>query len=78
MSTLRSSAVKVALFIFFIIASDMRMKSEARGPIERWHCSNDSECQYNCPTCGCRCIQTWCRCPNPPLTNNLRVRPPSN
>nr|KYP40158.1 hypothetical protein KK1_038527 [Cajanus cajan] len=54
------------------------MEMEARGPVVHWHCSNDSECQYNCPSCGCKCIDTWCRCTNPPLTNNVRIQAPTN
>jgi len=59
------------LFVLFIVA-DLCMKSEARGPVQRWHCSNDSECQFFCPTCGCKCINTWCQCPKkPPSRNNV-------
>ncbi|KAH1253896.1 hypothetical protein AAZX31_04G123100 [Glycine max] len=73
----RNSMVKLTfLFAFFIIASDMCMKLEARGPIAHWNCDNDSQCQFTCPTCGCRCINTWCQCPTPPFTDNIHIQAP--
>ncbi|BAT92748.1 hypothetical protein VIGAN_07156900, partial [Vigna angularis var. angularis] len=66
--TLKNPAIKFAVLLaFLVISSDLCMKSEARGPVERWHCSNDSQCQFSCKGCGCKCINTWCQCPtNPP------------
>ncbi|RDY06401.1 hypothetical protein CR513_09611, partial [Mucuna pruriens] len=78
MAALRNSAVKLTFLLAFLIvaSSDMCMKSEARGPTVHWHCSNDLQCQFTCPTCGCRCINTWCHCPKPPSTDNIRIQEP--
>ncbi|KAG5034935.1 hypothetical protein AAZX31_04G123000 [Glycine max] len=79
MNALRNSFVKLAfLLAFFIIASDLCMKLEARGPIVRLHCTNDSQCQYSCPTCGCRCVNTWCQCPKQPFVEDIRFQAPPN
>ncbi|CAJ1958795.1 unnamed protein product [Sphenostylis stenocarpa] len=77
----KKSAMKLAVLLaFMVISSEMWMKSEARGPVVRLHCTNDSQCQYNCPNCGCKCINTWCRCPIQPFTHNipLQEQPPNH
>ncbi|KAL5170106.1 hypothetical protein HKD37_11G031869 [Glycine soja] len=56
-STRKSSLTLVFLLAFFIIASDMGMKSEAQiSPLAR--CSKDSDCKRYCPTCyQCNCVR---------------------
>ncbi|KAG4974599.1 hypothetical protein GLYMA_11G159400v4 [Glycine max] len=65
MDTTRKSSVALTfLLAFFIIASDMCMESEARGPIVHVHCSRDDDCKYRpCRAkCGCVCSNSYCTC----------------
>ena len=48
--------------VLFVVA-DICMKSEARGPVERWHCFDESQCEYFYPGSGCKCIYYLCHCP---------------
>ncbi|KAG4387241.1 hypothetical protein GLYMA_11G159100v4 [Glycine max] len=76
-STRKSSLTLVFLLAFFIIASDMGMKSEAQiSPLAR--CSKDSDCKRYCPTCyQCNCVRRVCLCENsPPLANNIHSQAP--
>ncbi|ESW20822.1 hypothetical protein PHAVU_005G017400 [Phaseolus vulgaris] len=68
------------LLAFFIIASDMCMKSEARGPIVHLHCSSDADCQYRpcADKCGCICIDSLCQCSKPSFLDNVHTHPPTN
>ncbi|KAG4974596.1 hypothetical protein JHK87_031417 [Glycine soja] len=75
MDSSRHSVVIVAfLLAFSIMASDICIKSEARGPIYKSHCDKDFECRVGCHNimCGCRavCIDHVCQCPHPISTNN--------
>nr|KYP34630.1 hypothetical protein KK1_044400 [Cajanus cajan] len=73
MDTTRKSVVPLALLLtFFIIASDMCLKLEARGPIVHLHCSSDESCQLRpcAAACGCKCIDTFCQCTRPYFNDN--------
>ncbi|RDX79433.1 hypothetical protein CR513_40143, partial [Mucuna pruriens] len=80
MDTKRKSSVTLAfLLAFFIIASDMCMEAEARGPIVHIHCSTNDECSYRpCIKCGCKCFNTYCYCPAPSFPDNIHTRAPPN
>lgn len=56
--------------VLFVIV-DMCMKLEARNVVTL-RCHSDDNCEYLCPDCGCKCIDTWCTCPRDPpaFTNN--------
>ncbi|ESW20827.1 hypothetical protein PHAVU_005G017900 [Phaseolus vulgaris] len=79
MEALKNPVIKFAVLLaFLVISSDVLMKSEARGPIEHWHCTNDSQCQFSCKGCGCKCVNTWCQCPSPTVADNVVVQAPPN
>ncbi|RDX80039.1 hypothetical protein CR513_39467, partial [Mucuna pruriens] len=70
------------LLAFIVIASNMCMKSEARGPIMRIFCKTDEDCQLGCrgrTACGCaaKCINLICSCP-PASANSFINPPPAN
>ncbi|KAG4925003.1 hypothetical protein JHK87_050543 [Glycine soja] len=63
MTTPQKSTVKFAILLLFIIfASDVYLKLEARKDIVTLRCLIDENCYNICPDCGCKCINTWCKC----------------
>ncbi|KAK7334593.1 hypothetical protein VNO80_26353 [Phaseolus coccineus] len=81
MDTTKKSSVALLAFslVFFIIASDMCMKCEARGPIVHIHCAKDEDCVYRpCAKCGCKCIKTYCECPRPNFSESIYTHAPTN
>ncbi|KAF1884607.1 hypothetical protein Lal_00028488 [Lupinus albus] len=74
-----SSTLKLTiLLVFFIIASDMCMKSDAReGGVVTLPCQNDQQCKSypRCNQCGCKCIVgTGCRCSTSSLNDNIHTQ----
>ncbi|KAG4925005.1 hypothetical protein JHK87_050545 [Glycine soja] len=63
MATPLKSTVKFAIPLLFIIfASDVYVKLEAMKDIVTLRCRIDENCYNLCPDCGCKCINTWCKC----------------
>ncbi|CAL0321196.1 unnamed protein product [Lupinus luteus] len=56
---MRMSIVKVAFLLVFIFASDMFNDSEAQGPILRFPCHSDLECQRILGP-GFNCVHKYC------------------
>ncbi|KAK7322590.1 hypothetical protein VNO77_25978 [Canavalia gladiata] len=74
MECTRNSSVKLAFFLaFFIIASDMCVKSEAENShLTSGHCTKDSDCHRFCPTCrSCNCLKGICICENSNFADNI-------
>ncbi|CAL0333231.1 unnamed protein product [Lupinus luteus] len=73
----RSSTLKLTiLLVFFIIASDMCKKSDAKGPVITLPCQNDQQCRSfpRCNECGCKCIVgIGCQC-STSLNNNIHTQ----
>ncbi|KAK7373751.1 hypothetical protein VNO80_07171 [Phaseolus coccineus] len=77
MATPTKSAIRtVFILLFIIIASDVCKNSEARNVVSL-RCHIDDNCQFLCPYCGCKCVDTFCSCEGDPpsFTNNSTQTP---
>ncbi|CAJ2653387.1 unnamed protein product [Trifolium pratense] len=76
MNTSRNSTtltLALFLFAFFIITSDMCMKSKAQGtPVVSFPCVSPKPCVIS-KTFTCPCIKNQCKCGRPPIEDNNSI-----
>ncbi|WJX58876.1 hypothetical protein P8452_44284 [Trifolium repens] len=71
-----STTLKLAVFLFafFIVTSDMCMKSEAesQSPVVTFPCVSPKPCKIS-STFSCPCIKNQCKCGRPPFEDNNSI-----
>ncbi|KAG5106458.1 hypothetical protein JHK82_043428 [Glycine max] len=56
-----------------LVGGNMCMKLEARNVVTL-RCHSDDNCEYLCPDCGCKCIDTWYVCKKSDARNVVTLR----